>query len=39
MYKTISGMTRFVRTDGGLFFFLPSITALGFLAKGTIPAS
>jgi Dyp-type peroxidase family len=38
-YKTIPGMTRFVRTDGGLFVFLPSITALGFLAKGSIPAS
>ena len=38
-YKTISGMTRFVRTDGGLFVFLPSITALRFLATGSIPAS
>jgi Dyp-type peroxidase family len=36
-YKTVGGLTRFVRTDGGLFVFLPSITALGWLAKGNIP--
>jgi hypothetical protein len=38
-YKTTPGMTRFVRTDGGLFVFLPSVTALGWLAQGSIPAS
>lgn len=31
-------MARFIRTDGGLYVFLPSITALGWLAKGELPS-
>jgi deferrochelatase/peroxidase EfeB len=29
-------MTQFVRTDGGLYVFFPSITALGLLSQGKI---
>jgi deferrochelatase/peroxidase EfeB len=29
-------LTRFVRTDGGLYVFLPSITAIGLLVRGAI---
>ncbi|MDQ3815367.1 MAG: hypothetical protein M3347_15725 [Armatimonadota bacterium] len=30
-------LTRFVRTDGGLYVFLPGFTALGFMAQGELP--
>jgi deferrochelatase/peroxidase EfeB len=36
-YKQIEGLERFIRTDGGLYLFLPGIEALKHLSKGTIP--
>jgi deferrochelatase/peroxidase EfeB len=33
------GLTRFIRTDGGLYVFLPGISALGDIAQGTLPKS
>jgi len=39
-YKTIpTKLTRFIRTDGSLYVFLPGIQGLISLSKGTIPAS
>ncbi len=38
-YVTANGLKRFVRTDGGLYVFLPSITALGHMAGGPIAAA
>lgn len=32
-------LTRFIRTDGSLYLFLPGITGLVHLSKGTIPPS
>ncbi|WP_300565439.1 hypothetical protein [Flavobacterium sp.] len=37
-YNSTSGMTRFIRTDGSLYLFLPSITGLKSLSEGKIPA-
>jgi len=36
-YKTVPGLTRFIRTDGSLYVFLPGIQGLINLSKGTIP--
>jgi len=36
-YKVIPNLTRFVRTDGSLYLFLPGIEGLRYLSKGTIP--
>ncbi|HEY0781096.1 MAG TPA: hypothetical protein VGE98_01475, partial [Thermoanaerobaculia bacterium] len=36
-YRTLPGLQRFVRTDGGLYVFLPSVCALGWLMAGQIP--
>ncbi|HEX8249173.1 MAG TPA: hypothetical protein VF599_13430 [Pyrinomonadaceae bacterium] len=36
-YETLQGLTQLIVTKGGLYVFLPSITALGYLAKGDIP--
>lgn len=36
-YKKISNLTRFIRTDGSLYLFLPSMAGLVHLSKGTIP--
>jgi deferrochelatase/peroxidase EfeB len=36
-YETLQGLPQLIVTKGGLYVFLPSITALGFLAKGAIP--
>lgn len=35
-YEQISGLERFVRTDGGLYLFLPGITALTLISEGKI---
>jgi Dyp-type peroxidase family len=36
-YKTLEGLSQFIVTKGGLYVFLPSISALSYLASGTIP--
>jgi len=36
-YKTLAGLSQLIVTKGGLYVFLPSISALGYLASGTIP--
>ncbi len=36
-YKVFPGLTPFVRTDGSMYLFLPSITGLKHLSQGTIP--
>jgi deferrochelatase/peroxidase EfeB len=37
-YETISGLQRFIRTDGGLYVFLPGLTALNDIAQcSTLP--
>jgi deferrochelatase/peroxidase EfeB len=38
-YKSIDGLERFVRTDGGLYLFLPGIAALKCLSQGIIPTT
>lgn len=38
MYKTTPGLSRFIRTDGSLYLFLPGIAGLVHLSQGTIPA-
>ncbi len=35
-YVTVPGLKRFIRTDGSLYVFLPSITAMGQMSRGTI---
>lgn len=37
VYKVIPKLTRFVRTDGSLYLFLPGIKGLLHLSEGTIP--
>jgi deferrochelatase/peroxidase EfeB len=37
-YKRITGIERFIRTDGSLFLFLPGIAGLENLANGILPA-
>ena len=37
-YVTVSPMERFIVTKGGLYVFLPSITALHYLAQGQLPS-
>lgn len=34
--QNICGMSRFIRTDGSLYLFLPSITALKLISRGLI---
>lgn len=36
-YEIIGNLPQFITTKGGLYVFLPSITALQYLASGTIP--
>jgi deferrochelatase/peroxidase EfeB len=36
-YKVLDGLPQFIRTDGGLYLFLPGIEGLRHLANGTIP--
>lgn len=36
-YKVLKGLPQFIRTDGGLYVFLPGIEGLRHLANGTIP--
>jgi deferrochelatase/peroxidase EfeB len=38
-YISTTGLKRFIRTDGGLYVFLPGIAALALLGKGPIPAA
>jgi deferrochelatase/peroxidase EfeB len=38
-YQEIPNLTRFIRTDGSLYLFLPSITGLKQIAQGIIPPS
>ncbi|RYU91694.1 hypothetical protein EWM62_07080 [Mucilaginibacter terrigena] len=38
-YTVIDGLPQFIRTDGGLYLFLPGIEGLRHLANGTIPKS
>jgi len=35
-YTTVPDLSRFIVTKGGLYVFLPSVTALGLMAKGEI---
>lgn len=37
-YETVTPMTRFIVTKGGLYVFLPGVTALHYLAKGQLPS-
>jgi deferrochelatase/peroxidase EfeB len=37
-WEETPGLTRFIRTDGGLYVFLPGIAALRNIAAGTLPA-
>ena len=36
-YETLQGLPQLVVTKGALYVFIPSITALGYLSKGTLP--
>lgn len=36
-YKQLTGLGRFVRTDGSMYLFLPGVTALGYISRGEIP--
>jgi len=36
-YNQTPNLTRFIRTDGGLYLFLPGITGLKYIAEGAIP--
>ncbi|MBD1384689.1 hypothetical protein IDJ75_05315 [Mucilaginibacter rigui] len=36
-YTILKGLPQFIRTDGGLYVFLPGIEGLRHLANGTIP--
>jgi deferrochelatase/peroxidase EfeB len=36
-YTILNGLPQFIRTDGGLYVFLPGIDGLRHLANGTIP--
>ncbi|WP_316636105.1 hypothetical protein [uncultured Flavobacterium sp.] len=36
-YNETPNLTRFVRTDGSLYLFLPGITGLKYIAEGKIP--
>ncbi|MEO8515650.1 MAG: hypothetical protein ABI426_02850 [Flavobacterium sp.] len=36
-YNSTPSMTRFIRTDGSLYLFLPSIAGLQWISKGQIP--
>jgi hypothetical protein len=38
-YATVTPMTRFIVTRGGLYVFLPGINALHYLAQGQVPPS
>jgi deferrochelatase/peroxidase EfeB len=37
-YKEMPGLSRFIRTDGCLYLFMPGISGLKYLSQGTIPA-
>ena len=36
-YKELPGLTRFIRTDGSLYLFLPGIAGLKYISEGKIP--
>jgi hypothetical protein len=38
-YSTVAPMTRFIVTKGGLYVFLPSLSALGYIGRGILPPS
>lgn len=38
-YKRMTGLTRFIRTDGSMYLFLPGIQGLEWISKGLIPAT
>lgn len=38
-YEDLPGLTRFIRTDGSLYVFLPGITALKYISEGKIPVA
>jgi hypothetical protein len=38
-YKTVPGLTRFIRTDGSLYLFLPGIAGLKWISEGKIPTA
>jgi len=37
VYKELPGLTRFIRTDGSLYLFLPGIAGLKYISEGKIP--
>lgn len=37
IYETVTGMESFIRTDGGLYVFLPGLAALGAISQGILP--
>jgi deferrochelatase/peroxidase EfeB len=38
-YTQVANLKSFIRTDGGLYVFLPAFTALGYIARGELPPS
>ncbi len=36
-YEDLGGLTRFIRTDGSLYLFLPGVSALRYISEGKIP--
>lgn len=36
-YEKMVGLTRFIRTDGSMYLFLPGIKGLEWISKGSIP--
>ncbi|MEN2398321.1 hypothetical protein GKZ90_0000910 [Flavobacterium sp. MC2016-06] len=38
-YQEVPNLTRFIRTDGSLYLFLPGITGLKYISEGQIPPS
>ncbi|MEO8533594.1 MAG: hypothetical protein ABI441_07585 [Flavobacterium sp.] len=36
-YQEVPNLTRFIRTDGSLYLFLPGMTGLKYLSEGKIP--
>ncbi|MES2556921.1 MAG: hypothetical protein V4604_12265 [Bacteroidota bacterium] len=38
-YERMTGLTRFIRTDGSMYLFLPGIKGLEWISKGLIPTT
>ena len=36
-YPKVPNLTSFIRTDGGLYLFLPGFAGLGYIARGELP--